>query len=248
MSIKPTTIGQSSGQPPTSVGCLHHFPVQIYKKSSNSPLMSPIFCDVLNFCAFGSQPQQYYSHYLCIETLNSCFVYCIPHATQWQPWKSQCANLCQYVTARSLPYSDRPPVTLDMCMVIEAACGTGTIRGTQSIQGLWQINPGQRDIRNKLLVQGMSMKVHVEPIDKNPFILSDQTETSYQVQITNTPLSRASNETEEALRKIGCKMRLMLRSKLARDRDGKLADWETFITSLRKQSERLKQTNLTNGK
>ena len=77
----------------------------------------------------------------------------------------------------------------------------------------------------------------MELLDKNPFILGDQTEKLATKVLTGSiPLSCMNNEVEEALRKTGCELRSMLRSDLARDRGGKLKNWETgrwfaFITN-----------------
>ena len=77
----------------------------------------------------------------------------------------------------------------------------------------------------------------MELLDKNPFILGDQTEKLATKVLTGSiPLSCMNNEVEEAPRKIGCELRSMLRSDLARDRGGKLTNWETgrrfaFITT-----------------
>ena len=68
----------------------------------------------------------------------------------------------------------------------------------------------------------------MELLDKNPFMLNDQTEKlTTKVWTGNVPLSCANSEIQEARKKIGCELRSALISEQARDRDGKLTDWKT---------------------
>ena len=81
----------------------------------------------------------------------------------------QCEPL--FVTARSLPYFDSPPDTIDMCSAAEAVTGKGTMRGVQRIKGLWRLYPRQSQFRDKLLMEGIVMKgMRIQLVDKKTLL------------------------------------------------------------------------------
>ena len=149
----------------------------------------------------------------------------------------QCEPL--FVTARSLPYFDSPPDTIDMCAAAEAVTGRGTMRGAQRIKGLWRLCPRQSQFRDKLLMEGMVMKgIRIQLVDKNPFLIegSEEERPATKVIIGNIPLSCDNNEIEIALKKLGVETRSKIRNELARNKEGALTQWETgrrfvFITT-----------------
>ena len=74
-------------------------------------------------------------------------------------------------------------------------------------------------------------------LPKNPFTLQDQNseKPATKLGVGNVPLSVDDNVIETALKKLGCEMRSMVRKELARDKNGKLTNWEmgrrfVFIT------------------
>ena len=143
-----------------------------------------------------------------------------------------------FVTARALPSLHVLPDTIDMCRAAENTSGRGSIRGAQRIRGLWRIYPRRQEARDKLLLEGMNLwGTQVSLLPKNPFTLQDQNneKPATKLWVGNVPLSVDDNIIETALKKLGCEMRSTVRKELARDKNGKLTNWETgrrfvFIT------------------
>jgi len=142
------------------------------------------------------------------------------------------ADSCQpvFVTARALPlYGDRFPDTVEICSAAEKTAGRGTIRGAQRIRGLWRIYVKKQCAREKLLLEGFVFRgVQVPLLDANPYALSgEQDHPTTKLWIGDIPLSASDKDIESALVAKGCQLRSKLRNELARDRDGKLTQWET---------------------
>ena len=134
-----------------------------------------------------------------------------------------------FVTARALPSLHVLPDTIDMCRAAENTSGRGSIRGAQRIQGLWRIYPHKQEARDKLLLEGMNLwGTQVSLLPQNPFILQDQNSEKLapKLGVGNVPLSVDDNVIETALKKLGCEMRSTVRKELARDKNGKLTNWE----------------------
>ena len=136
-----------------------------------------------------------------------------------------------FVTARTLPSRHVLPETIDLCVAAENTSGRGTIRGAQRIRGLWRIYPRTTEARNILLVQGMTLwDVQITLLDKNPFILRDengQEKPATKLWVSNVPISVDDSVIETALVKKGCELRAKIRKELARNKEGKLTNWET---------------------
>ena len=143
-----------------------------------------------------------------------------------------------FVTARALLSLHVLPDTIGMCRAAENTSGRGSIRGAQRIRGLWRIYPRRQEARDKLLLGGMNLwGTQVSLLPKNPFTLQDQNSVkpATKLWMGNVPLSVDDNVIETALKKLGCEMRSTVRKELARDKNGKLTNWETgrrfvFIT------------------
>ena len=142
-----------------------------------------------------------------------------------------------FVTARALPSLHVLPDTIDMCRAAENTSGRGSIGGAQRIRGLWRIYPRRQEARDKLLLEGMNLwGTQVSLLPENPFTLQDQNseKPATKLWVGNVPLS-VDDVIETALKKLGCEMRSTVRKELARDKNGKLTNWETgrrfvFIT------------------
>ena len=147
-----------------------------------------------------------------------------------------------FVTARSLPYFDSPPDTIEMCAAAKAVTGRKTTRGAQRIKGLLRLYPRQSQFRAKLLMEGMAMKgMKIQLLDKKKqknFLIegSQEERPATKVIIGNILLSCDNNEIEIALKKLGVETRSKIRNELARNKEGALTQWETgrrfvFITT-----------------
>ena len=114
-----------------------------------------------------------------------------------------------FVTARSLPYFDSPPDTIDMCAAAETVTGRGTMRGAQRIKGLWRLYPQQNQFRDESLMEGIVMKgMRIQLVDKKPFLIEGSQEERPATKVINgnIPLSCDNNEIEIALKKLGWKL------------------------------------------
>ncbi|XP_076450382.1 uncharacterized protein LOC143286631 [Babylonia areolata] len=135
-----------------------------------------------------------------------------------------------YVTARALPDYESLPTVYDVCVAAEAVCGRETIRGAQRVRGLWWIYPKTNETRDKLLLEGFLLRgARVSLLDKNPFVIRDQTDEkpTTKLWINNVPLSIDNKDIEAALQKLGVEIRSSLRNELARNPDGRLTRFET---------------------
>ena len=96
----------------------------------------------------------------------------------------------------------------------------------QNIRGLWRIYPATSEARFQLLVRGIRIgKTLAQPPSTIPFILRDdmrEEKPATKVWVDSIPISVADSEIEEALVKVGCKLRSPIKLERARDSDKQL--------------------------
>ena len=71
-------------------------------------------------------------------------------------------SLPQLATSRSdaATGSTARITALDICLAAEETSGRETITGAQDIRGLWRTYPANRSARDKLLMEGISLRGH----------------------------------------------------------------------------------------
>lgn len=144
--------------------------------------------------------------------------------------------------------TEKFPTCLEVCCAIERSLGQGTIIGAQQIRGLWRIYPASSSARNKLLLEGFSIRqVSLNVVSQNPFVLRDSNsgveKPSTKLWIDDVPISVADSEIEFTLKKLGCELRSEIKKERARDADSKLTRFLTgrrfvFITTPHKPLEK----------
>lgn len=137
--------------------------------------------------------------------------------------------------------NEKLPTCLEVCCALERSLGQGTIIGAQQIRGLWRIYPASTTARNKLLMEGFSIRqVSLNVSSQNPFVLRDsntgEEKPSTKLWIDDIPISVADSEIEFSLKKLGCELRSEIKQERARDADNKLTRFLTgrrfvFITT-----------------
>lgn len=135
-----------------------------------------------------------------------------------------------FLRKKDLPLQDQSYDTLDLCVAAERVCGGDSIYGAQAIRGLYRIYPNSREARNKLLIEGVTVRgIAVTLHDKNPFILRDsgQEVPATKLFISDFPVSCSNRDIEGALVRVGCVLRSSLLMERMRDRDGKLTKYVT---------------------
>ena len=138
-----------------------------------------------------------------------------------------------FIKVKDIPVSDEDTnkiTTREICTVAERVAGYSTMEGAQRIGGLWRLYPNSIEARNKLLIEGLTIRdTFISPKDKNPFILKDvnpDTPTT-KVVVSDIPLSFANSEIKSTLEAIGCTFRSELKDECDRDEHGKLTRWKT---------------------
>ena len=105
------------------------------------------------------------------------------------------------VQNNSLPAFDKKDFsTAEICSHAEKTTGFNSIIGAQKISGLWRIYPRDKGGRQKLLIQGMTVRgVQVTVKDKNPYLVrsldgkEEETPTT-KVIVGNVPISFSDQE------------------------------------------------------
>jgi len=139
-----------------------------------------------------------------------------------------------FVVNSKLPgYEQLPYSTHEICAAAERVCGFESMIGAQRIGGLWRVYPTKREFRDKILVQGITLRgVLVTVRNENPFIVrrpdgSAVEQPSTRVVIGNVPLSYSDEEILKAIKALGCELRSQLFAERDRDDKGKLTHWKT---------------------
>ena len=116
--------------------------------------------------------------------------------------------------------------TLEICREAERIAGVGQLEGAQIIRGLWRIYFKSEEAREKLQLEGISLKgVSVELYATNPF-LQPQTDGQY-VEVHDMPLSYDNNEIARWLNTHGFQAASEIKHKYARDENNKLTSFKT---------------------
>ena len=143
------------------------------------------------------------------------------------------ASLCTcqpvFVMASMLP-PETVADTASLCTACEAVGGRGSMKGAQRIRGQWRLYPNTRAARDKLLLEGFTLRgTKIQPLDKNPFLLHPGGEEipSTGLWIGNVSVSCDDGEIAKALTKLGCELRSAMKAELARYADRKLTNWVT---------------------
>ena len=139
-----------------------------------------------------------------------------------------------FILNNQLPaFEQKVFTTAEICSAAEKTSGFETIEGAQRIGGLWRIYPRNATARQKLLVQGFSLRgVRVEVKDKNPFLVSSPDGAEREVPATkliinNVPLSFSDDEIFQAVKAMNVNVRSKLIAERDRDKNGKLTRWKT---------------------
>ena len=134
-----------------------------------------------------------------------------------------------FILNNQLPaFEQKVFTTAEICSAAEKTSGFETIEGAQRIGGLWRIYPRNATARQKLLVQGFSLRgVRVEVKDKNPFLVSSPDGAEREVPATkliinNVPLSFSDDEIFQAVKAMNVNVRSKLIAERDRDKNGKL--------------------------
>ena len=130
-----------------------------------------------------------------------------------------------FFLVRDVPVSsDSRLDTLEVCLAAERVSGRETVFGAQEIKGMWRIYPLSRESREKLLIEGISLRGHAVTLhNKNPFIVRGGTESpAVKVWISDIPLSVANEDIEGSLIRLGCVIRSSIILEKSRNKDGKL--------------------------
>ena len=110
--------------------------------------------------------------------------------------------------------------------------GFNSIIGAQKISGLWRIYPRDKGGRQKLLIQGMTVRgVQVTVKDKNPYLVrsldgKEEETPATQVIVSNVHIS-FSDQILKSVQELGCTLRSKLILERDRDEKGKLIHWLT---------------------
>ena len=143
-----------------------------------------------------------------------------------------------FVINNHLPAFDQKNFsTSEICTAAEKTCGYNTIDGAQRIGGLWRIYPRSKDIRQKLLLQGIVLRgVAVAVKNRNPYIVHNddgvgdnfaQQPSSTKLIISNVPLSYSDNDIMQSIKQLGVTLLSKLILERDRDESGKLTHWKT---------------------
>ena len=138
------------------------------------------------------------------------------------------------VQNNSLPAFDKKDFsTAEICSYAEKTTGFNSIIGAQKISGLWRIYLRDKGGRQKLLIQGMTVRgVQVTVKDKNPYpvrsLYGKEEETpATKVIVGNVPISFSDQEMLKSVQELGCTLRSKLILERDRDEKGKLTHWLT---------------------
>ena len=139
-----------------------------------------------------------------------------------------------FVQNNSLPAFDKKDFsTAEICSYAEKTTGFNSIIGAQKISGLWRICPRDKGGRQKLLIQGMTVRgVQVTVKDKNPYLVrsldgKEEETPATKVIVGNVPISFSDQEILKSVQELGCTLRSKLILERDRDEKGKLTHWLT---------------------
>ena len=132
-------------------------------------------------------------------------------------------------------YADKEFSTAEICEAREKVTGFGSIVGAQRISGLWRIYPANDSARNKLLINGITLRgIKVTLRDRNPFLVTTMGQTgaafespTTKVIINNIPISFSDDELLKSIKELKCEVRSKLIQERDRDSSGKLTRWLT---------------------
>ena len=139
-----------------------------------------------------------------------------------------------FILNNQLPaFDDVPFTTSELCAAMEKECGFASLDGAQRMGNLWRIYPLSTETRQKLLLQGFTVrKVRVEVKDKNPYLVSSGSDGSSSDEnkeipatkliVSNVPLSFSDEEILKALKTLKISVRSKLILERDRDSNGKL--------------------------
>ena len=112
--------------------------------------------------------------------------------------------------------------TIAMCSAVEKVTGPETIIGAQEINGLWRIYPCNQQAREKVVLEGFTLKgVHLFVRSKNPYVVR---ENGYEVPatklwISDVPISVSDDDIYTMLGRYAVQTRSVLFNECARDKE-----------------------------
>lgn len=134
----------------------------------------------------------------------------------------------------ALPAFDKKDFsTAEVCASAEKTAGFNSVIGAQKISGLWRIYPRDKGARQKLLIQGMTVRgVQVTVKEKNPYLIpsldgKEEEVPATKVIVGNVPISYSDQEIVKSVQELGCTLRSKLILERDRDERGKLTHWLT---------------------
>ena len=147
-----------------------------------------------------------------------------------------------FVMHASLPPEGKKPFSVrEICDSCEKKSGFGSILGAQRLGALWRIYPNTNDAREKLLVEGFSLRnIHITLRDTNPFVITtpkggrvkdkygqEKELNSTRVVIGGLPISSSNKDIEDILDSFGVNKCSQLYMERDRDEGGGLTRWLT---------------------
>ena len=115
-----------------------------------------------------------------------------------------------FVKNRDIPVNsnrDFAPTQEEFYKFLAKAVPKSDIKGIQRIGGLWRIYIDKRDLRVKLIMNGLGVRgVNVAVYDANPFV-ADGDENTVKVLVKDIPLSVHNSVITDELEKQKCKIR-----------------------------------------
>ena len=141
--------------------------------------------------------------------------------------------LCLCKTTRYRRLTKRTSLQPKYAPMQKKTTGFNSIIGAQKISGLWRIYPRDKGGRQKLLIQGMTVRgVQVTVKDKNPYLVrsldgKEEETPATKVIVGNVPISFSDQEILKSVQELGCTLRSKLILQRARDEKGKLTHWLT---------------------
>ena len=125
---------------------------------------------------------------------------------------------------------DEDLTVLEVCLAAESVSGNNTIRGAQRIRNLWRIYAMSAETRDKLLVEGVTIRgLYVDILSNNPYARNPNNPTT-RVTVSNVPLAVDNENIRSKFISMGYKLTSKVYHDRCRDPEGKLT---RFLTGRR---------------